>query len=434
MFLWTVALLAVLSVSPTGLLRPGKKVPSSILDKSILSPPSYQLPLSMHKVKTAEMAVSVDHGGVHTFLPSDSFPPMVHSALVIVVYGSEVFQNIIFTHLAHLKSCPSHYASRIPIVTVVPDKLEDITSLQLEQALAHRTRIIVVSVYEPDSPYISFHDSTSSQILLNPLLFPELSSHPNSELYNYVHSHIAHGTYFTQRPLAPPPKIVMSKRHAIIEHIGIMLSTPSQSVPKFIHYLSSLVALQDHQSEHGHRHYVALCPRTRIEHQKRIALFFPFNLWALAGAGIAYSHYQSRYWNQRLYLSTLFLLASAPLGPVLFSRALAIYASINLKTHKFPRCVAHNHLYLISLGAIVLSIQVDIATRLSVCLPLVILLNMICETIQFLLQQKHGERNNHGRAGKVSFMHSLPCSAGILQLVKDHISPSFLCKKLCTGP
>ncbi|EFO63982.1 Hypothetical protein GLP15_38 [Giardia lamblia P15] len=384
----------------------------------------------MREIETSESTVSVDHGGVYTFLPSDSFPPMVHSALVIVVYGGEVLQNIIFTHLAHLRRCSKHYASKIPLIAVAPNKIEDITSLQLEQALAHYTRIIVVSIYGPESSYISLHDSTRSQILLNPILFPELSTHPNSELYNYIHSHIAHGAYSTQRPLALPPKFVMSKRHSIIEHVSIMLSTPDQSVPKFIHYLSSLVALQDHQSEHGHRHYVARCPRTYIEDQKRIALFFPFSLWALAGIAIAYNHYQSTRWSQRLYFSTLVLLASAPLGPMLLSRALAIYASINLKIRR--PCAAHNRLYLISLGVVILSIQVDAATRLSICLPLVILLNIVHGAIRHLLYQKYRERNYHGKAGEVLPTHSLSYSIKMLRSVKDRISPSFLCKKPCT--
>lgn len=425
MFLWVIALLSLLSVSSTGLrLGAGKKVPSSILDKSLLSPPPYQLPL----IRGTSPVAPIDRTGVLISQPLDSFPPNIHSALVIVVHGGEKFQTTIFAHISHLRDCPTHYASRIPIVAIVPDNIAPSTSLQVDQILTHFAKLIVISVYEPKLPTISSHDSPSSQILLSPLVFPEINC-PNSELYNYIYSHIAHGTYPNQIAPTLPPKFILSRRYATVEHVSIMLFSPDQSAPKLIHYLSSLVALQDHQSEHGHKHYIE-CLGTQTRNQRGIILSFPSGLWLLTGIGTIYAHCRRLRWTQRLHLSTLALLACAPLGPTLLSRAIAVYAAVNPEAYN--SCTAYNRLNLISLGAVILSIQVDMALKSNICLPIIISVHIVHDTIHLLLRQRCQQDRHYNKNGETLIMRLFLHAVKVLQLVRDHISPTLICPKQVT--
>lgn len=441
MFLWIIALLSVLSVSPVSLrLGIGKRVPTTILDKSILSPPPYQLPLLKgdHQSPMNYMG----HNGVFTSLPSNSSPLAVHSAVVITVYGGEAFQNVILTHITHLTACSTNYASKVPILVVIPERIEVNPDLQLDRVLGHRTRIIVVSVYEPEPSTSSLTSPTGPRILLGPSVFPEISGHPNSELYNYIHSHVAHEACYSQKPLALPPKSIMSRQHAIVEHVSVILFSPNQSVPKLIHYLSALVALQDHQSEHGHKNYMGSYLSASTEGQERIALYFPVYTWVLAGVCVLYCHCRSSWWTQKLHLSTVFLIACAPLGPILLSRVLVLYASINSMVCKYNMTYTYCYLFnIISLCAVILSIQIDIAFRSNICILLIICIYLLYDTMQLFYRQNNYRKCYNGRyngnywsADKVLSIYLLPCFIKALQLVQNHISPSFFYKKLCDDP
>lgn len=442
MFLWVVSFLAVLSVSSISLtLGIGKRIPSTILDKSILSPPPYQLPTP--KTDHQNPRNCTDYPGVFISLPSSPSLPLSYGALVIVVHGSVGFQNAVLMYTKYLIGCSTNYASKISAMVVFPDKLNAEYSLQLEYVLSNRNRIIVVSLYEPESRIATIKGLSSSQILLHPSIFPELSYQPNSELYNYVYYHVAHEACYTKKPLVLPPKFIMLKHHtAIIEHISLMLSSPDQSIPKTIHYLSALVALQDHQSEHGHKNYMASYARIQREGHRRIILFSPIFTWVLAGVSIIHSHCRSSQWTHQLHISTLLVLICAPLGSVLLSRALTIYACINSKIYDCS--ISHKHRYLgstISFYIVILCIQVDVANRSNNCIFLFILTHLFYGIIQHSYQRKNRKRycyrDNSDNCWKLKTMaskHTMFYFRRILQLVQSHVSPTFISKRLYTDP